>query len=201
MKPSCIALFLLTLCSCAGAKYSLSYDVGKQLDFSEGRWLLNGVETNSHVFRSKLYDVALVEFKNILGDSLLELNEVRATKLVPLHLNPNMSVSELQGLKTSTDCDYLIFLSGNVISDGAGSLAFPDQDNFSSNRASVALTIYDLQTGVLLSSSQVYGKTHTQAASFNPDDKIPSILPSSHMIMLKGTKKLIRSYNRNRLEN
>lgn len=197
-----LLVFIITgLCSCGGAKYNYTFDAGKQLDFSEGKWILNSTESNSKVFDKKLYNTSLKGFKKILGDSLLEMNGLRSTKLVAPKIKFDLSDSDLKQLKIDTDCDYIINVGGNVISDGAGTISFPDQDNFSSNRASVSIAIYDLNTGSLTSSSQAYGKTKTQGSSFNEDDKLPTINPSSHMIMLEDAKKLIGRYEKNRLDN
>ncbi|WP_373517226.1 hypothetical protein [Pricia sp.] len=200
MKKLFLIFILSVVCSCGGAKYSYTFDTGKQLDFSEGKWILNSTKSNSTVFDTELYQASLKGFKKILGDSLLEMDDLRSSKLVAPKISFNLSNSDLKQLRNDTDCDFIINVGGNVISDGAGTLSFPDQDNFSSNRAAVSIAIYDLNVGTLISSSQVYGKTSTQAASFNEDDKLPTINPSSHMIMLAGGKKLIRKYEKNRLD-
>ncbi len=200
MKNLLLIFILAVVFSCGGAKYNYTFDAGKQLDFSEGKYILNRTKSNSKVFDAELYQASLKGFKRILGDSLFEMNDLRSSKLVAPKISFDLSDSELKQLRTDTDCDFIINIGGNVISDGAGTLSFPDQDNFSSNRAAVSIAIYDLNAATLISSSQVYGLTSTQAASFNEDDKLPTINPSSHMIMLTGGKKLIRKYEKNRLD-
>lgn len=201
MKRTFFICIMTAIYSCGGAKYNYTFDTGRQLDFSKGKWILNGTESNSRVFDKKLYRTSLEKFKKILGDSLLQMNDLRTTRLVAPKIKFDLSGSDLKQLKTDTDCDYIINVGGYVISDGAGTISFPGQDNFSSNRTSVSIKIYDLNAGTLISSSQAYGKTETQASSFNEDDKLPTINPSSHMIMLEGAKKLIHRYEKYRLDN
>lgn len=191
---------IATLYSCGGAKYNYFYDTGKQLDFSQGKWILNSTKSNSKVFDTELYDTSLIEFKKILGDSLLEMNDLRSSKLVAPKIKFELSQSDLTELKRDTDCDYIINIEGNVISDGLGSLSFPDQNENLSNRASVSITIYDLNARTLISSSQIYGKIEDQESVFpDSDNGLPSINPTSNMIMLKGARKLIRKYGKNQL--
>ena len=194
-----LVLIILVLYSCGSAKYSCLFDTGKELDFSNGKWLLNRTESNSKIFDTELYHNSLKNFKNILGDSLIEINDLRSTKLVAPKIKFDLSTLDLQELKRDTDCDYIINIGGNIISDGAGTLTFSNQNENSSNRASVSISIYDLNTETLISSSQVYGKTENQASAFDNNDNLPTINPSSHMIMLKGAKKLIKKYEKNQL--
>ena len=99
----------------------------------------------------------------------------------------------------NTDCDYIINIGGNVINDGAGLISYPNQIENSSNNASVSISIYDLNAQKLISSSQVYGKTIHNEPIFPDDNSLPTINPSSHMIMLEGAKKLIKQYRKNKI--
>tara|TARA_R110002049_G_scaffold187318_1_gene355608 strand:- start:139 stop:720 length:582 start_codon:yes stop_codon:yes gene_type:complete len=190
---------LSALYSCGSAKYNYFFDTGKQLDFSHGKWILNSTQSNSRIFDTELYDTSLIVFKKILGDSLIEINDLRSTKLVAPKIKFQLSESDLKELKRDTDCDYIINIKGNAISDGLGTLSFSDQNENSSNSAAVSITIYDLNAKALISSSQVYGKTEQQDEVFPDNKQRPSINPSSHMIMLKGAKKLIGKYEKYQL--
>ena len=190
---------IMVFWSCGGAKYTYFFDTGKQLDFSEGKWILNNTESNSVKFDRVLYDASLTEFEKILGDSLLEMHELRSSKLVAPKIGFNLSERDLRELRQNTDCDFLINIKGNAISDGAGSLTLGDETENSSNRASISISIYDLNAAILISSSQVYGKTVHQEPIFPEDKNPPTLNPSSNMIMVKGAKKLIRKYGKNKL--
>ena len=200
MKKAFLISFVFLLYACGGAKYNYLFDTGRQLDFSEGKWILNRTQSNSKIFDAKLYSNSLRDFKKILGDSLIEMSDLRNTKLVSPKIKFDLSYSDLKELKRFTNCDYLINITGNVISDGAGTLTFPDEIEKSSNRASVSIYIYDLNAATLVSSSQFYGNTKVQNPVFEDDTNLPTINPSSHMIMLKGAEKLIKKYGKNQLK-
>jgi hypothetical protein len=199
VKKVFLIFLVVSLYSCISAKYNYYFDTGKQLHFSQGKWILNSTKSNSRIFDTELYDTSLKEFKKILGDSLVEMNDLRLTKLVAPKIKFDLSEADLKVLKRDTGCDYIINIGGNIISDGAGTLSFPNQNDNSSNRASVTISIYDLNTATLISSSQVYGKTENKESVFPDDKQRPSINPSSHLIMLKGAEKLIRKYGKNQL--
>ena len=127
MKKCFLLVFSMVVWSCGGAKYTYFFDTGKQLDFSEGKWILNNTKSNSKLFDNKLYYASLNEFEKILGDSLFEMNELRSSKLVAPKIKFNLSQSDLEELKRNTDNDYLINITGNTISDGAGSLILSDE--------------------------------------------------------------------------
>lgn len=200
MRKIFFVLSMALLASCGSAKYTYYFDTGKQLDFDTGKWVLNRSQSNSKIFDSKLYENSKKQFKEILGDSLLKIDDLRTSKLVAPKLKFDLSASDLLQLQRDTDCDYLINIQGNSISDGAGTLTFSDQENNSSNRASVSIAIYDLNAGLLISSSQVYGKTTVKNSIWEDDKGSPTINPSSHMIMLTGARKLIGKYKKNRLD-
>lgn len=202
MKLLTYLFLLFFLFSCKTPKYTYFFDTGKYLDFSEGTWILNRSRSNSEIFDAELYITAKKHFKEILGDSLMEINDLRMTKLIPQKIAFELSKEELLDLRKSTDCDYLINVKGNIISDGAGTLSVPSNDSnyYASNEASVSITIYDLNNGVLISSSQVNGKVTDQGSHFDNRSKIPSISTNSHTAMLIGARKLIERYKKNSID-
>lgn len=123
-------LILLMLCSCAGGKYNYLFDTGKELDFSKGQWLLNKTKSNSRIFDNELYDVSLKNFSKILGDSLVEMNMLRTKKPVPPTIDFELSNTQLKELHEITGCGFLINVSGNIISNGAGTFSFYNGDGY-----------------------------------------------------------------------
>lgn len=199
MKQTLITFSLFVfLLSCSAPKYTYFFDTGKYLDFSRGKWILNRSKSNSDVFDAELYTIAKKQFGEILGDSLLEINDLRMSKLVPTKIKFELSREELLGLKESTDCDFLINIKGNIISNNAGSISVPSNDSnyYASNQASVSISIYDLNEGTLISSSQVLGKVINEGSHFDNSNYIPSVLTSSDNLMLTGAKKLIKKYEK-----
>ncbi|AEM71953.1 hypothetical protein Murru_2931 [Allomuricauda ruestringensis DSM 13258] len=196
-------LFLLPLLSCSTAKYTYFFDTGKHLDFDSGKWILNRTESNSEIFDTELYTTSKNHFRKILGDSLLEINQLRTDKLIPAKIGFGLTKEKLLDLGKSSNCDYLINVKGKIINDGAGGISFASNypnSPYAANEASVSIRIYDLNNGMLISSSQVHGKTADQGSIFEDGKNRPTLLQSSHTSMLAGAKKLIAKYRKNRLK-
>lgn len=202
MKNIPIALLIIALfTSCSSGKYSYHFDTGKELDFQNGKWILNKSESNSKIFDSELYLTSKKCFKEILGDSLIEINDLRTTKLIASKVNFDLSAADLKRLKDDTDCDYIINVKGNIISDGAGTVSFQNSNQYynASNRASVQISIYDLNTGIQISSSEAYGIATDESSHFDDGSSAPKFHASSNTLMLKAAKKLIRQYDKHQL--
>lgn len=197
MRKTFISLFLLlSLFSCNTPKYTYFFDTGKYLDFSSGKWLLNRSISNSKIFDAELYDASRDKFKQILGDSLFEINDIRANKLIPPKLNFELSKKELRELNNLTECDYLINIKGNIIGDAAGTISIlNDPNQYATNQSSVEILIYDLKAGVLISSSQVNAKVVDQGSQID-NSSIPKISTSSHTAMVQAAKNLIKKYSK-----
>lgn len=187
--------------SCGGGKYTYPFDTGKQLDFGDGKWVLNRTESNSKVFDSELYDASYGQFKKILGDSLIDMNTLRMDKLVSPKVGFELNRTELEQLKRDTECDFLINVRGNVISNGAGTLSFDTGNGYysASNQSSVSIMIYDLNTSAIISSSQAVAKVTSENSHFDNGNGVPRINLSAETLMLKAAKKLIKKYNAYRL--
>ncbi|MEO9511812.1 MAG: hypothetical protein ABJN84_16965 [Flavobacteriaceae bacterium] len=191
-------LMLCLLFSCNTPKYTYQFETGKHLNFSEGKWLLNRSKSNSKVFDAKLYYQSQELFKEILGNSLLEIDEIRLTKIISPEIDFDLTKQELIQLHRDSGCDFLINVRGNIIAENAGSFSLPtnDPDYYATNEASVSIKIYDLKTGQELSSSKVYGKVIDQGSAFDSGNNFPTISTSAHTAMLRGAKKLIGKYKK-----
>ena len=197
-----ILLFVLSLSSCVGGKFSYSFDTGRQLDFSKGKWIFNKTESNSTIFDSELNVLAYNEFRNLLGDSLMDLNALRAKKMVPPKIEFELSKEALQQLGKDTGCQYLINTRGYIVSNGAGSISFDTGNGYysASNQSSVSIAIYNLESGTLVSASQAVGKATAENSHFDDNKGTPSINSSAETLMLKAAKNLIRKYDKYRLD-
>ncbi|PIB27556.1 hypothetical protein BFP77_11750 [Maribacter sp. 4U21] len=194
-------IILLLLSSCNTPKYTTMFDSGKYLDFGEGKWLLNQTKSNSKIFDAELYNTSLNEFRKILGDSLLELNDIRKNRLVESRISFDLDKDKLLELKEQTNCNYLINVKGVILHQGLGAVSVPtDQlDFYSSNESAVEIKIYELTTGVEMSSSSVFAKTVDQG-EISKNNSIPRLNTSSHTAMLMAAKKLIRKYDKYRTD-
>ncbi len=197
MKKLPVLILFALLSSCVGGKYNYLFDTGRQLDFGKGKWVLNRAESNSKVFDSELYDASYGQFKKLLGDSLIDMNTLRMDKLVSPKIGFELNRKELEQLKRDTECDFLINVRGNVISNGAGTLSFDTGNGYysASNQSSVSIMIYDLNTSAIISSSQATAKAISENSHFDNGNGVPRINSSAETLMLKAAKKLIKKYN------
>ena len=149
-----------------------------------------------------MYDASYEQFKKILDDSLIDMNTLRMDKLISPKIGFELNRTELETLKRDTDCDFLINIRGNVISNGAGTISFDSGNGYysASNQSSVSIMIYDLNTGEIISSSQAIAKVTSENSHFGNDKGIPSINTSAETLMVKAAKKIIKKYDKNRLD-
>lgn len=202
MKKIYGLLVFIILCSCAGGKYNYLFDTGKELDFSEGKWILNKTKSNSKVFDNELYEVSLKKFSEILGDSLIEMNTLRIKKPISPNINFELDTKELEEIRQVSGCDFLINLKGNIVSNGAGTLSYDNGDGYysASNQSSVFVIIYDLNAASVISSSQVTAKATNENSHFDKTNGLSGINPSAETMMVNAAKKLIKRYDKNRLD-
>jgi hypothetical protein len=194
-------LFILTisilLSNCGGTKYHYNFEKGKNIDFSQGKWILNKPYTNYN--EGRIYSIAKKGFTDILQDSLLEIHDLRRDKLIGLQLPFDPTPEQLKDLKTGTNSDFLINISTNLLKDEMGS--FASSSDFGSvvksNEASTFIRIYDLNKMELISESSVYGiaiKTRT------PEDGNWDYVSSGGTITMKGLARLIKKYDKYRTD-
>ena len=195
-----LVLFLF-LTSCNTAKYTILFDSGKYLDFGHGKWLMNDAGTNSRFSDLRLYPTALKEFRKILGDSLMEIHDIRRNRLLAPEISFDLDAKQLLKLGEDSGCDYLINVDGRVIKEGIGSFA-PQSDprtEYNSNESSVSIKIYHLGTGMEISSSSIYAKSEQGPTVFEPSQTqkyIPRVVTSSNTALLSAVKRLIRKYEK-----
>ena len=191
-----LSLFLLF--SCNTPKYTYMFEAGRYLDFSKGKWLLNRSKSNSKVFDTKLYYQSKEQFGEILGKSLLEIDDVRLTRIIAPEIAFDLEKKELIQLHKDSGCDFLINIRGEIGTENVGGFSLPSSSEgyYATNEASVSIKIYDLKTGQEVSSSKVYGKVIDRGYDSNKNRIIPTISTSAHNTMLQAAKKLINKYKK-----
>src|SRR5690606_9087655 len=195
-------LFLSLFFTCSTPIYTYTFDAGKYLDFGQGKWVLNDTRSNSGIMDGELQSLSERQFREILGDSLVGIHELRMYRLIPPEIGFELTREELIDLGKATGCDYLINISGRVINSGAGSLSNPTNDYtyYAANESSVSIWIHDLNSGILLSTSQVRSILTDQGSHFDNKDKFPVLIMDSHSAMLSGARKLIKKYGKYRVD-
>jgi len=193
-------LVLLTICSllsCGHTKYTIHYEKEKNIDFSQGKWILNEPVTNYK--KDRIEQIALREFKEILNDSLFELKELRRDKLILV--SPfELTEKELWDLKMVTDCDFLICVKSIIVKNEMGSFANAPNNgiSFKTNQAESAIRIYDLNKLMLLTESTIIGKAEITKYE---NDSNWDYVNNAATISMNSLSKLIRDYDRNKINN
>ncbi len=186
----------LALAGCNGAKYACAFDQGSSLDFSKGKWILN--KPFEEGINARMYGLAIKHFGVILGDSLMEMHNVRSEGLIASQSPFEPTKEELEDIRIGTQCDYLINIKGTVLKEEmsgfAGSTTYGSAER--SNTAKVDIRIYDLNNFELVSSSFAIGKDKRTLT----EDHDWSLVTGTKTIRLKGLSKLIRKYKKNQLK-
>lgn len=194
-----ILVFPILLSSCGGAKYDYHFERGKEVDFNQGKWILNNAHTNIS-YPDKIHNLALEKFQKIIPDSsLFEIFDLRRTMLVaetiPIHPNPE----DLRCLREFSDCDYLINIENEVLRNDMGSFSGSSTaHNEQTNKAATYIEIYDLRTFQLISKSSAVG---TVEVTKNRDLGSLNYVRSGVTLALNTVTKLIRRYKRYQLKN
>tara|TARA_R110001592_G_scaffold47202_2_gene149802 strand:- start:342 stop:992 length:651 start_codon:yes stop_codon:yes gene_type:complete len=188
--------------SCVGGKYTYEFDTGKNLDFSSGKWILNDVRSNSKIENNKrLYEEIHEEFNKILGDSLIDLTSLRNVVLVAPEIKFEATQSELKELYENSNCDFLINVRGQIISNNASSFYTNNQSSSfnTSNRSSVSIKIYDLKSGTMISSSNANAIDTERHSDFEKDGALNWTTRAEPM-MIRAAEGLIIKYSKYRLD-
>ncbi len=121
MKNLFFFLIPFFISSCGHTKYAYSYSIEESIDFSNGKWILNEAITN---YKSdRIQNIALHYFREILKDSLFEINELRHDKLISTKTPFEPNTKELEDLKIGTECDYLINIKSILVKEEMSSFA------------------------------------------------------------------------------
>lgn len=192
-------LFLLIIfTSCGGAKYDYNFDRGKEINFNNGKWLLNEPYTNYK--DNNAYSYASDEFEVILGDSLIELVEVRQTKIIGKQLPLNPTAEELQEIKALSNCDFLINIESKIIKDEMGNSAHSTNIGTVTkyNQASTKIQIYDLNKLDLISESTSFGEVREKKTLEDNGivETVFNYTTPGRILALNTIKKLIRQYEK-----
>ena len=199
-----ILLLTLGISSCGGAKYNYSFDRGKKINFKRGKWILNEPYTN---YDSKdAYEFAKQEFKEILGDSLLDLLALRQTKIIGKQLPLDPTKSELLEIKEFSNCNFLININSTITRDQMGNSSHqsPNVGTVTKyNEAQTRIKIYDLDKLELISESIAYGQVKVTKRAEDNETIVENLLnytTPGKTLALKTIKKLIRKYDRYKQE-
>ncbi len=197
-----LCIFSLMIVNCATPKHKAHFLIGKKIDFSNGKWLINKPETNSKVLAYKFKLTAYDEFKKILGNALYEKQDLQADRIFDPEIPYDLNRTKLAKLYKNLKCDFLINIRGTIQSNGIGTLGSSQYSNYtkSTNATLVEIIIYDLKNQEIISNSEMQGiiTDGSDDPSSSRNNKL-YLVQSNENSIIDGLKKLIRKYDRFKL--
>ncbi len=193
-----LVLLLILLSSCGGSKYDYHFEKDKELDFNQGKWILNDPQTN-YRYPGTIKKLALEGFQKIIPDSsLFQIFDLRRTRLVEATIPIHPTLKDLKHLREFSSCDYLINIENEVVRDDMGSFSGSSTArNEQTNKAATYIEIYDLRTFELISKSSAVG---TVKVTEDKDSGSWNYVSSGGTLAMHSVIKLIRRYKRYRVK-
>ena len=159
MKKFAILFFIATFFSCSNRINFISekhsYNIG--LDFTKGTWLLNKIDCPNDVLND-LTGAVNSGFGAYLKDRMYSTSSLN-NNLISKKIELNPSKKELQELKKVTVFDFLINIKAENIKENLPKIDVTNHKykNKSSNRGSVVVEIYDLNSLEISYSKKITG--------------------------------------------
>jgi hypothetical protein len=192
MKPrfAYIILSLLILSSCAvsPSKFRTTEFEASYLNLSNGKWLLNYIE-------SDLQGKARDNFKRVLWeglsesgcDSLYYVGEVELQYVIPSALIFNVSKETLRTLQITTDYDFLICTKAKVVKNKYDNFLVPTPKSVLGRETEVVLMIYDISSGICIYSHSIVGSN-----SVDQDEEFLHLSKNTSGLIFKSLKKVLK---------
>lgn len=184
-----LLVFLFSLYSCSVPNYYVenkTQDFG--VDFTNGKWMLNKIDAPLQV-EDKLKENALHDFKALLGDRLIAIEDVQG-QLLPKKIPLQPTKETLKELKIGTNFDYIINLKASNLKQDFDSVSLTNYkfQNGEINSNEVILEIYDLSLLEIIYSQKVIGSASIPEKSSSD----VHFSKSSNSLILGAYKKLMK---------
>lgn len=185
--------------SCVGPKFTYDQEGLSNVDFSQGKWILNRPAV--YGTDGDLYDRSLKKWKALIGDSLFLLNELRQNKLIPENIAFDLNRDDLENISIGTNCDYIINTRIRILSEELSALSAPRAPLYTgtterSNETIVQVRIYSLKEKKLISSRTALGIVKEEARTDNGSGM--SLAITSKGIGVNGIDRIVEFYKKNR---
>ncbi len=178
-------LFFFLLSSCASVSYQHIYEHSKGLDFKQGTWLVNTIESDIHgKSRIVLTNILLQELKKLGGDSVHYIEDVNIDYLVPDNIQYDLSSEAANILHKTSGYDFLINLKTQKIRNDLHDINFPPPEDFSKSESEVTLVVYDIHTG-----QKIYSQRIIASVSLDEEDEDIKFAKSANSLVFKALKK------------
>ena len=195
MKAFRILIFTILLSSCNLPKYYFKDDhITTGVDFSEGKWLLDNIQTQKES-EEKLTQLATEFFQKKLNS---RFNSVRNERTLIAQKNTfPLSKEAIAQIKIGTNYDFFIQIKSGKLKNELGVIdTTPSRFNSNlTNEASIQLIIYDLNSQQIIYSKNAYGITG------NPEKNSNDITfsKSSESLLIGSLKKIFKDLDKKSL--
>jgi len=192
MKAFRILIFTILLSSCNLPKYYFKDDqITTGVDFSEGKWLLDNIQTSKES-EEKLTQLATEFFQKKLNS---RFNSVRNERTLIAQKNTfPLSKEAIAQIKIGTNYDFFIQIKSGKLKNELGIIdTTPSRFNSNlTNEASIQLIIYDLNSQQIIYSKNAYGITG------NPEKNSNDITfsKSSESLLIGSLKKIFKDLDK-----
>ncbi|WP_136468950.1 hypothetical protein [Flagellimonas onchidii] len=195
-----LLLFLIFyVVSCTAPKFTFEHGGLSEIDFNQGKWILNrpitfGIDDDQ-------YEYVLKEWKSLIGDSLYSLYDLRQNSLISEKIKFELDDKDLENIGLGTDCDYIITTKIEILNEELSALSPPrttidGATTIRSNEATVHVQIYDLKDKNLISSQKAIGSIGEVAR--NDVKNGISMALTSKGIAINGIDEIINYYKKNK---
>lgn len=191
---------LLTFCtSCVGPKFTYDQEGLSNINFSQGKWILNRPVV--YGFDDGLYNYSFKKWKALIGDSLFLLNELRQNKLISENIAFDLDRDDLENIRVGTNCDYIINTKIRILNEELSALSRPRPPLYTgtterSNEAKVEIRIYNLKEKKLISSRTALGIVKEEVRTDVSTGMSMAI--TSKGIAVNGIDRIVDFYKKNR---
>lgn len=186
MKKVILYISTILLTSCHMTSYVSDLESTPYgIDFREGKWLLNEIESPERV-KPILTRIAYKGFYKNLGDNLKKVEELKNVKLSFISTQPN--VIQLERIKRQSKFDYLIIIKCENSESAINTVIIGAPDGKKINRADAILEVYDLNSFDMIYYQKITGEVEVN----DKDDSGFSFVKGTNGIMIRSLEKIMK---------
>jgi hypothetical protein len=194
-----VGTLFITLTSCKSNTYLLTnHDYKTGVDFTQGKWLLNTINSTKEN-RDKLTQETTLFFTENIGNRYYFRADVNSL-LLPENIPLNPNKEQIKSLQVGTGFDYFINVSSKKNKDELGTVSlFDDEQSTEENNAEVTLEIYDLNLHQIIYTQEAIGSDRAEKQKSIWETKKSNKLidninfhRSSNKLVLGSLKKILK---------
>lgn len=179
-------LFIIVIfSSCAATHYQHVFESPKGLDFRNGKWLVNNIESGlSSELKEDLNEILLSGISDLRRDSVYHIRNVQFDYLIPSRFTFDMSPDALVSLHKTTDFDCLINIKADKIRNDLADIYLSSPNDFGKSESEVWIVVYEIKTG-----NRIYSHRIIASVTLDENDENIRFAKSANSLIYKALKK------------